>query len=275
MIAMCCRLPSTTTSATITSADANPSPSATHARSSNQVGATRNDYTTEVGPRIRTVEPLWSPVVATGRNQWQIGPAPKPQEQAKTVAAGCDQLPFGFHGKEGVDGSSPSDGSSRLLPHLAYVLTPAATATRIAPTPAKRQAMTRISWVRLATLAGLAFVSLYVAAFTLGIEVGDSDREILAYYANSGHRTQPRSSQLVSSGQHSRTQSSAAATVSPPPIALHDRPSVERNSTASFRCAVAGAATGRSVRFVFGAESGGSLRSSMRVTTVVGMSCPF
>src|SRR5207253_9161232 len=41
MIAMCCRLPSTTTSATITSADANPSPSATHARSSNQVGATR------------------------------------------------------------------------------------------------------------------------------------------------------------------------------------------------------------------------------------------
>jgi hypothetical protein len=45
-------------------------------------------------------------VLATGRNQWQIGPAPKPQEQAKTVAAGCDQLPFGFHGKEGVDGST-------------------------------------------------------------------------------------------------------------------------------------------------------------------------
>src|SRR6266545_3428844 len=44
MIAMCCQLPSTTTSATITSADANPSPSATHARSSNQLGATRNHY---------------------------------------------------------------------------------------------------------------------------------------------------------------------------------------------------------------------------------------
>src|SRR5579872_284560 len=42
MIAMCCRLPSTTMSATITSADANPSPSAAHARSSNQPGATRN-----------------------------------------------------------------------------------------------------------------------------------------------------------------------------------------------------------------------------------------
>ena len=49
--------------------------------------------------------------------------------------------------------------------------------------------MTRISWERLAALAGLAFVVLYVAAFALGIEVGDSDREILAYYANSGHRT--------------------------------------------------------------------------------------
>src|SRR5437867_4503506 len=112
MIAMCCQLPSTTTSATITSADTNPSPSATHARSSNQVGATRNHYTTGEGRRIRTVEPLWSPVVATGRNQWQIELAPKPQEQAKTVAAGCDQLPFGFHGKEGVDGSSPSEGSA-------------------------------------------------------------------------------------------------------------------------------------------------------------------
>ena len=48
--------------------------------------------------------------------------------------------------------------------------------------------MTRLSWERLAAVAGLAFVALYVAAFALGIEVGDSDREILAYYANSGHR---------------------------------------------------------------------------------------
>jgi len=48
--------------------------------------------------------------------------------------------------------------------------------------------MTRISWERLAALAGLAFVVLYVAAFALGIEVGASDREILDYYASSGHR---------------------------------------------------------------------------------------
>jgi hypothetical protein len=49
--------------------------------------------------------------------------------------------------------------------------------------------VTRISWERLAALAGLAFVVLYVVAFSLGIEVGDSDQKILAYYANSGHRT--------------------------------------------------------------------------------------
>jgi hypothetical protein len=48
--------------------------------------------------------------------------------------------------------------------------------------------VTGISWEWLAALAGLAFVVLYVAAFALGIEAGDSDREILAYYASSGHR---------------------------------------------------------------------------------------
>src|SRR5213593_4168086 len=108
MIAMCCQLPSTTTSATITSADANPS-----------ARATRNHYTTEVGPRIRTMEPLWSPVVATGGNRRQIGLLPKRLKQARTVAAGCDQLPFGFHGKEGVDGSSPSEGlTERKSPEI-------------------------------------------------------------------------------------------------------------------------------------------------------------
>jgi magnesium-transporting ATPase (P-type) len=48
--------------------------------------------------------------------------------------------------------------------------------------------MTRISWERLAALAGVAFVALYVAAFALGIEVGKSDREILDYYADRGNR---------------------------------------------------------------------------------------
>jgi hypothetical protein len=59
------------------------------------------------------MEPLWSPVVATGGNQSQIRPAPKRRKQAKTVAVGCDRLPREVHGKEGVDGSSPSEGSAK------------------------------------------------------------------------------------------------------------------------------------------------------------------
>ena len=58
----------------------------------------------------RAVEPLWSPVVATGGNQPQIDEARKPRKQAKSVAAGCDRLRSAVHGKEGVDGSSPSEG---------------------------------------------------------------------------------------------------------------------------------------------------------------------
>jgi hypothetical protein len=56
------------------------------------------------------MEPLWNPVVATGGNRGQIGPAPKRLKQAKIVAVGCDRLPSAAHGKEGVDGSSPSEG---------------------------------------------------------------------------------------------------------------------------------------------------------------------
>jgi len=42
----------------------------------------------------------------------------------------------------------------------------------------------------LAALAGCAFVVLYGAAFALGIEVGDSDREILANPASAANRSQ-------------------------------------------------------------------------------------
>jgi hypothetical protein len=48
---------------------------------------------------------------------------------------------------------------------------------------------TLVGMTRWAALAGLAYVVLYVAAFTLGIEVGPSDREILEHYADSGART--------------------------------------------------------------------------------------
>jgi hypothetical protein len=52
----------------------------------------------------------------TGRNQWQPmanANATKTASTSQTVATGCDQLPIGAHGKEGVDGSSPSEGFHR------------------------------------------------------------------------------------------------------------------------------------------------------------------
>jgi hypothetical protein len=59
------------------------------------------------------MEPLWSPVVATGGKRSQIAQTRKARNQAKTVAVGCDRLPIGAHGKEGVDGSSPSEGFTK------------------------------------------------------------------------------------------------------------------------------------------------------------------
>ena len=41
-------------------------------------------------------------MVATGGNWRRIDGAQKPQKQAKSVAAGCDQLPEKFHGREEV-----------------------------------------------------------------------------------------------------------------------------------------------------------------------------
>jgi hypothetical protein len=58
------------------------------------------------------MEPLWSPVVAIGRNLWQIDEARKARKQAETVATSCHRLPSAFHGKEGVSGSSPEEGLS-------------------------------------------------------------------------------------------------------------------------------------------------------------------
>src|SRR5919204_4937317 len=55
------------------------------------------------------MEPLWSPVVAAG-TRWQIGSARKRRKQAKT------------YGKEGVDGSSPSEGFGLLPAHRLFVL---------------------------------------------------------------------------------------------------------------------------------------------------------
>jgi len=48
------------------------------------------------------MEPLWGPVVATGGNPSQMRHLRNPQNQAKTVAVGCDRLPRRAHGKERV-----------------------------------------------------------------------------------------------------------------------------------------------------------------------------
>src|SRR5438128_1381435 len=55
------------------------------------------------GPRM---EPLWSPVVANGGNRRQIEESRKP------------------HGKEGVDGSSPSEGSAKAAHNGAFCFGP-------------------------------------------------------------------------------------------------------------------------------------------------------
>ena len=45
-------------------------------------------------------------------------------QQAKSVAAGCHRMPEKFHGKEGVDGSSPSEGSAKALQVRAFAFYP-------------------------------------------------------------------------------------------------------------------------------------------------------
>ncbi len=69
-----------------------------------------NNQSSHQGFALARMERLWSRAVTTSGNRWQMRRARKPQNQAKTVAAGCDRLPRGAHGKEGVDGSSPSEG---------------------------------------------------------------------------------------------------------------------------------------------------------------------
>ena len=66
------------------------------------------------------MEHLWSPAVATNGNRWQKERPRKRLKKAKTVAVGCDQLPEAFHGKEGVDGSSPSEAFDKALQKSLY-----------------------------------------------------------------------------------------------------------------------------------------------------------
>jgi hypothetical protein len=68
------------------------------------------------------MEHLWSPAGATGGNQWQMGRARKPLKQADPQPVATHGNRFAAHGKEGVDGSSPSEGSAKA-PHVAFAFT--------------------------------------------------------------------------------------------------------------------------------------------------------
>ena len=64
------------------------------------------------------MEHLWSKAVATNGNRSQTqNPLNRPN-YLRIVADGCHQLRRMLHGKEGVDGSSPSEGS-RKAPEIA------------------------------------------------------------------------------------------------------------------------------------------------------------
>ena len=57
----------------------------------------------------------------SGRNQWQPvadAPAAKPQEQAKSVAFGCEPLPLNLDGKEEVDRSAHTQPATQDAPLL-------------------------------------------------------------------------------------------------------------------------------------------------------------
>src|SRR5258708_40357841 len=66
------------------------------------------------------MEHLWSPVGATGGNLWQIGHPRKRLKQADSQPVATHGNRFAAHGKEGVDGSSPSEGSSKSAAYGAY-----------------------------------------------------------------------------------------------------------------------------------------------------------
>src|SRR6266496_6012705 len=59
------------------------------------------------------VEHLWSQAGATGGNRSQMAPPRKRLKQADRQPVATHGNRFGAHGKEGVDGSSPSEGSAK------------------------------------------------------------------------------------------------------------------------------------------------------------------
>jgi hypothetical protein len=62
-----------------------------------------------------SMEPLWSPVVATSGNQRQIDRHSKPQKQAKSVATGCDRLPRTSMVRNAMKKGLPRSNAPRVL----------------------------------------------------------------------------------------------------------------------------------------------------------------
>jgi hypothetical protein len=85
------------------------------------------------------MEHLWSPAGATGGNQWQMRHPQKPLKQADPQPVATHGNGFGAHGKEGVDGSSPSEGFTKglLIALFLGVPFPADTAAADAATASK------------------------------------------------------------------------------------------------------------------------------------------
>jgi hypothetical protein len=69
------------------------------------------------------MEQLWNRGGATGGKGSGGQQAQNALNQRETVATGCHRLPFGSHGKEGVSGSSPEEGSAKT-PHTGLFLSP-------------------------------------------------------------------------------------------------------------------------------------------------------
>jgi hypothetical protein len=61
------------------------------------------------------MERLWSPAGATSGKHRQIARPPKPLKQAKSIAVGLRLVARASNGKEGVVGSSPTEGSAKSL----------------------------------------------------------------------------------------------------------------------------------------------------------------
>ena len=68
------------------------------------------------------MEQLWNRGVQTVASVSNRGRAENGLDLTLTLATGCHLLPFGFHGKEGVDGSSPSEGSAKVPQSGAFFL---------------------------------------------------------------------------------------------------------------------------------------------------------